>query len=149
MKDIMSDREFIEYTRRHHASWVTFVRGKGHGDVQPILVTGFDTTRDFSMVAYSNEGAPLGLGSTITIPPHEPTAARVTWRAGRPPHTNYCQERLLGAEDAPGESGHCVFIRYFSVQAKMWEPLFHEAAHGNFGGGGGKDTLPLGVLVHC
>ena len=54
-EDIERESAFEEYTKRHYDSWVTFARNEQHGnDIKPVLVTGVDMTRDFAMLAYSN-----------------------------------------------------------------------------------------------
>lgn len=74
---------FKEYTKRHYESWVTFARHKKYGNnVQPVLVCGFDMTRDFTMVVYSNEGASLESDLSIAVPMLASASASVwgTWR---------------------------------------------------------------------
>jgi len=54
-------------TKCHYNSWIEFARGKGHQgrDVHPVLVTGFNMTTDFSVVAYPNED---GISSANNTP---------------------------------------------------------------------------------
>ncbi|KAF9785279.1 hypothetical protein BJ322DRAFT_1020835 [Thelephora terrestris] len=50
--------DFEEYIRKHYDSWVEFARQNGHGgggDLNPVLVTGVDRTRDFVMLCYSKD----------------------------------------------------------------------------------------------
>ncbi|KAF9778332.1 hypothetical protein BJ322DRAFT_494418 [Thelephora terrestris] len=56
-KDSRLDSAFRKYTAHHYKSWVKFARDKQYGEnLQPVLVYGFDMTRDFAMAAYSHEG---------------------------------------------------------------------------------------------
>ena len=60
---------FEEYTKLHYESWVAFARQKKYGnDVRPILVSGFDMTKDFAMAAYSNVSTSLKSDLTIGVP---------------------------------------------------------------------------------
>jgi len=83
---------FKQYTKKHYDSWVQFVRDKQYGgDVQPVLVSGFDLTKDFAMVAYSNTGASLETDLTISVPMVASASASLwgTWRTRGLTHTNY------------------------------------------------------------
>ena len=127
-----------EYTERHYKSWVEFARNKRYGkDVHPVLVTGFDATRDFAMVAYSHEGTSLESDLTITVPALASASASLwgTWHTRCSPHTNYGPQEYgpisLGrttelpspqsteAETIPTEFNQCVFIRYFTMRWSM------------------------------
>jgi len=71
------------YAKRHYKSWVEFARHKQYGnDVRPFLVSGFDMTRDFAMVAYSNRGHHFESNDTIAIPMFASTSSPLqgTWR---------------------------------------------------------------------
>ena len=60
---------FRRYTKRHYESWVAFASQKDYGDdVQPVLVSGVDMTRDFAMAAYSYEDASLEADLTVSAP---------------------------------------------------------------------------------
>jgi len=68
-EDASLETAFEVYTKRHYKSWVEFARHKQYGnDVRPFLVSGFDMTRDFAMVAYSNRGHLFEPNDTIAIP---------------------------------------------------------------------------------
>ena len=59
-EDALLESVFEKYIKRHYEAWVAFARREGYGDdVQPVLVSGLDMTRDFALLAYSNEGASL------------------------------------------------------------------------------------------
>ena len=138
-KDSLLESAFEKYTKRHYESWVAFARNKEYGDnVRPILVYGFDMTRDFAMVAYSNEGASLESDLTIAVPMLASASASVwgTWRTRCSPHTNYgpqqCsyppRERAIDspslqpvhAKSIPKEFDQCVFIRYYTMRWRKW-----------------------------
>ena len=128
-EDTMLENSFESYTKRQYDSWVEFARDKQYGDdVQPVLVSGFDMTRDFAMVAYSYKDASLESDLTTTIPVSVPGSALFwgTWHARYPPHTNYGPLPPEQAIDTPtwqlaevetisGASNQCVFIRYFTM----------------------------------
>ena len=135
--DTVVEAAFREYTERHYKSWVEFIHNKRYGkDVQPVLVSGFDVTRDFAMAAYSHEGASLESDLTITVPMLASASASVwgTWRTRCSPHTNYGPqgyaplplERTVelaspqSAEgDIPNEFNQCIFLRYFTMRWRM------------------------------
>ena len=67
--DAVVEWAFRRYTKRHYDSWVIFARDKDYGeDVHPVLVSGFDMTKDFEMVAYSEDGACLRADLSIGVP---------------------------------------------------------------------------------
>ena len=68
-ENIESESAFEEYTKRHYNSWVAFARNGRHGnDIKPILVSGVDMTRDFAMIAYSNNSTNLSSKFTVSVP---------------------------------------------------------------------------------
>ncbi|KAF9781373.1 hypothetical protein BJ322DRAFT_272750 [Thelephora terrestris] len=68
-EDIELESGFEEYTKRHYDSWVAFARTTRHGnDIKPVLVTGVEMTRDFAMIAYSNNGTQLSSQFTASVP---------------------------------------------------------------------------------
>ena len=126
---------FERYTKRHYESWVAFARHKDYGsDVQPVLVSGVDMTRDFAMVAYSYEDVSLESDLTIAAPMLISASASLwgTWRTRYTPHTNYgpqeCTPPLLEqamdtpslrpAEGgtAPSAFNQCIFVRYYAMR---------------------------------
>ena len=129
---------FGEYTKRHYESWVKFARQKKYGDnVQPVLVYGFDMTRDFAMVAYSNEDASLETDLTIAVPMIGSASASLwgTWRTRCSPHTNHgpqqccpppreqvadSSSQLAGVGGNREEFDQCVFIRYYTMRWRKW-----------------------------
>ena len=139
-KDSHLELEFEEYTERHYDSWVEFARHKKYGkNVQPVLVYGFDMTRDFEMVAYSYERTSRKGQMTFTVPTlaSASASARVTWNARPSPHTNYGPQQLdppprQRAIDSSSpqpsdtsvsdEFNQCVFVRYYTMRPRI-EPL--------------------------
>ena len=131
-EDFQLEIAFEEYTKRHYESWVTFARDKKYGsDVRPVLVSGFDMTRDFAMVAYSYEDASLGSTLTATIPMVASASASIqgTWRTQYTPHTNCGPQecippelaidipslQLAEAETIPAFNQY-VFVRYYTMR---------------------------------
>ena len=91
-EDSLLESAFESYTKHHYASWVALARHKQYGeDVQPVLISGFDMTRDFAMVSYSNERTSVESDLTIAVPMLASASATVwgTWRTRCSPHTNY------------------------------------------------------------
>ena len=76
-EDIQRAGTFEKYVKEHYASWVEFVSVTGHGDnINPVLVTGIDRTRDFAMMSYSNDDDDDDLRSEfITSVPGDPSAS--------------------------------------------------------------------------
>ena len=67
LEDTNMIAEFKSYTKHHYKSWIEFAHGKGHQgrDVHPFLVSSFNMTTDFSVVAYPNED---GISSADNTP---------------------------------------------------------------------------------
>ena len=134
-EDFQLEIAFEKYTKRHYESWVTFARDKQYGDdVRPILVSGFDMTRDFAMVAYSYEDASLVSDVTMTVPMFASASASIwgTWRTRYSPHTNCGPQdcippeqvidipslQLEEVETIPSAFNQCVFIRYYTMRRR-------------------------------
>ena len=163
--DTLVEGFFKEYTERHYKSWIEFTRKKGYGkDVQPVLVTGFDVTRDFAMVAYSHQGTSLKSDLTMTVPVLASASASLwgTWHARCTPHTNRgpqgcnplppeqtiepSSSQSAEARKIPVEFNQCVFIRYFTMRWRLGIfPKFIKARAGphDLGSGDNKgDAFP-------
>ena len=127
-EDTMLENSFERYTKRHYESWVVFACSSGYGDdVQPVLVSGFDMTREFAMIAYSFERASPEFYSTTTFPVSLPGS--VQWGeccAPNPPHINCgplhpaqaidtLPSQLAEEETIPSSFNQCIFIRYYSM----------------------------------
>ena len=135
--DATDDLAFEEYTARHHRSWVEFAKKKRYGkNVQPVLVSGFDVTRDFLMFAYFHEEISLRSELSADVPVIASVSASMwgTWRANCTPHIQegpqgygpLSPERAeeLASLQLPGggipeEFDQCVFIRYYTIRWKM------------------------------
>ena len=125
---------FEEYTKEHFDSWVTFARQRGHPkDIEPVLVTGVDLTRDFAMMSCSNGNRDLEVNFTIS----EPTVAPpwgVWTKPGNVHVTCGPQSRRLppaartvssaSSDNArpvavSNQYNQCVFVRYYTVRRKL------------------------------
>ena len=143
-EDALMESTFETYTTDHYESWVAFARDKQYGnDIQPILVSGFDMTRDFAMVAYSNEGSPLRSNSNIAVPMFATTSFRGTWRTKHSPHTNHGPQQhgppphertVYFPLSQLGDTGsitnnfnQCVFIRYYTMRTRKRMSMFFKA----------------------
>ena len=132
-EDFRLEIAFEKYTKRHYESWVAFARDKQYADdVRPVLVSGFDMTRDFAMVAYSYQDASLESDLTMTVPMFASASASIwgTWRTRYSPHTNYGPQECIPPEQAidisslqlaevetiPSAFNQCVFIRYYTMR---------------------------------
>lgn len=142
-EDVRRSGAFEKYTKEHHASWVTFARETGHGDVNPVLVTGIDRTKDFAMLCYSNDTIDLKCDFTTSVP----GGASVwgTWhktglvftnrgpQSRRPPSTQL-MDAILPRNEGVGvvSDGYnqCVFVRYFTVRKRLWVPRVIKGAAG-------------------
>jgi len=165
-EDSLLESAFERYTKRHYDSWVTFARHKQYGDdVRPVLVSGFDMTRDFAMVAYFNEGASLESDLTIAVPMVASASASLwgTWRTRCSPHTNCGPQqrgpspnreaidfpsRSVDAGSIPNECNQCVFVRYYTMRSRKRIPMFPKVIRAGAGphdpgsGDSRRDALP-------
>lgn len=162
-EDIELESAFEEYTKRHYDSWVTFARNARHGnDIKPVLVTGVDMTRDFAMIAYSNNSARLSSEFTTSVPllASASAAAWGTWHTQGLVHTN-CGPQLCSPpsspdtldltsvgsiETTPNEYNQCIFIRYYTMRkrALMFPKIIKAAAgpHDLSSGSNYDEALP-------
>ena len=121
-EDSPAKSEFDEYTKRHYESWVNFSRHKhGRDDIRPILVSGFDMTKNFAMVAYSRKDTSnqeyfhdFPMFSSAFAP------FEGTWRANFTPYTNHGPPQSEGAGSLANECNQCVFIRYYITRTRGW-----------------------------
>jgi hypothetical protein len=166
-EDSLLEAGFERYTKRHYASWVAFARHKDYGnDVQPVLISGFDMTRDFAMVAYSNENTSVESDLTITVPMLASASAAIwgTWRTRCSPHTNHGPQecsppppgrainssstQLAEAAEIPNEFNQCVFVRYYTMRMRGPLALFPKVIRAGAGphdfgpGDNAGNTLP-------
>ena len=141
IEDALLESVFEKYIKRHYESWVAFARSEGYGDdVQPVLISGFDMTRDFAMLAYSNEGTFLEAGSDVAVPMLASAHASiwVTRHTRCSPHFKSGPQswdlppiaqiedpptsRLANATTIPDDFNQCVFIRYYTARLRKWMP---------------------------
>lgn len=137
--DAQVESPFEEYTKRHYKSWVAFGRDKGYAnDVRPILITGFDVTRDFEMVAYSDEDTSV----KYDVVTQDPTLGPVTtsfrsverircsphtqkgpWELGPLPPDRVIEFPSENAKegDIPDDFNQCIFVRYYTMRLKKPE----------------------------
>ena len=110
-----SEAVFEEYVKCHHESWVEFSRDKNLQDIQPILISGFDVTKDFTMVSYLNnpDGSPLEIGNTTSKPMFASTIPPFggSWCFKHTPHFQEAESVSTGFDQ-------CVFIRYYTMRFK-------------------------------
>ena len=145
-EDTELETAFETYTKCHYNSWVEFARHKQCGDkIHPILVSGFDMTRDFSMVVYSNEDA-LTPHSAIPIQMFRstPPTFKGTWRASFPVDTNEGLQRRSSLGGLSGASfrhrpNQCVFIRYYTMRWRKWFPMYRDVVRGGAGSSGSNN----------
>ena len=136
-EDIQRELFFEECARRHYDSWVAFAREGGHGkDVKPFIVTGVDMTRDFAMMAYSNNGVQLKSEFTASVPGIASVSASAwgRWRTEGLVHTNCGPQLCLPPaptqttdptfsevshnEPVSDEYNQCVFVRYYTMRKR-------------------------------
>ena len=141
MEDARSESTFERYVKRHYESWVEFARDKECGsDVRPIIVSGFDMTKDFAMLAYSNKGISLEFGSEIAVPMFTSASASITvtrhtecsphlkcgphpWGLPPTPRTiDFPPSQPADSRAIPTEFDQCVFIRYYTARLRKWMP---------------------------
>ena len=160
--DALVESAFERYTKRHYESWVAFARDKDYGDdVQPVLVSGFDMTKDFAMVAYSDGHSSSRANFTISVPSLSSTSDSIwgTWRTTCSPHTNcgphernhlpheraveFSSPQSVGARTIPNGFDQCVFIRYYTMRPRKRFGLFPKVIRAGAGphdlGSGGND----------
>jgi hypothetical protein len=158
---------FQKYTKRHYPSWVTYARDKNIGDdVKPVLVSGFDMTKDFEMVAYSEDGSSLRADLSIAAPAVASASASLwdTRRIRCSPHTNQGpwldtplpdgrtielpSSQSAGAQKIPNDFNQCVFIRYYTMRWRIPLRLFPKVIRAGAGphdlgsGDNEGDTFP-------
>ena len=140
---------------------MTFARDTGHGDVNPVIVTGIDRTRDFAMLCYSNDDDDLRCEFTTSVPG---VADWGTWhktglvytnhgpQLRSPPSSTQATDLASSGGDNTGsisdEYNQCVFIRYYTVRKRLGIPRIIKAAAGPHvlsRGGYDDDESPLGA----
>jgi len=126
---------FEKYIKKHYNSWVDFAREHGHdSNPKPVLVTGVDLTREFAMVAYSNNSVRTECEFSAAVPGVASSSLSLWggWRTEGLVHTN-CGPRppVIETTPPPNSSDHatpistipsdynqCVFIRYYTMRRR-------------------------------
>jgi hypothetical protein len=142
-EDVLEESAFEQYTKKHYNSWVTFSKPYG-ANVKPVLVTGFDMTKDFAMTAYSNNG-PSESNLSISVPKRDststssaPTRASASAffevESSNSAYTNSGPQQCIpplsaqvldtplettSAEPVSNDSNQCVFLRYYTIRKRM------------------------------
>jgi hypothetical protein len=135
---------FEDYTKSHYKSWVKFARDRRYGNnIDPVLVYGFDMTKEFVMMAYSERRTSLESDLTVTVPTVVSASAsfRVTWHTRCSPHVNsgpnpeesiplpleraieLPSSQQVQTPNIPNEFNQCVFIRYYTARERKWMPM--------------------------
>ena len=150
-EDVKLAGAFEKYTKEHYASWVTFARETGHGDVNPVLVTGVDRTKDFAMLCYSNDDDDLRCEFTTPAPG---SYAWGSWHKTGFVYTNHGPQiasplppqtadlASSGDDDTEIASdgyNQCVFIRYYTMRKRLGVPRLKAAAGPHNLPGWGRD----------
>ena len=146
-EDIEKRLVFEKYIKKHYDSWVDFAREQGHdSNPKPILVTGVDLTRDFAMVAYSNNSVHMECEFSAEVPAAASASMSLwgRWRAEGLVHTN-CgppppvveiasspdpSDRATPVSTIPSEYNQCVFIRYYTMRRRGLIPKIIKAGVG-------------------
>ena len=152
-EDTLEAAAFKEYTKKHYDSWVTLA--KRYGDVEPVLVSGFDMTKDFAMTAYSNDDTTFESDLSISVPTRVSASAFFKVETSGSAHTKRGPQQCTPPEASsePTSAGHisedynqCVFLRYYTMRRWMgFFPTVIQAAIGphNLGPGHNRDdTFP-------
>jgi hypothetical protein len=147
-EDIERVGTFERYAKKYHASWVDFAREAGHGDdINPVLVTGVDRTKEFAMMSYSSDGDDMSSEFTLSVPQVASTSTWGTWRTtgfvftNRGPRLRWSlpssaqTEGSILAGDNNTEAGsdwydQCVFVRYYTVRKRLGIPRVIKAGAG-------------------
>ena len=131
-EDAQFDSAFKEYTKRHYKSWDKFARDKKYGEnLQPVLVSGFDMTKDFAMVAYSNNSTSVQAGATISTPMFGSVSMSAwgVWHTKCTPFVKHGPQQLEprsrihsafgAAKRRFAKSNQCVFVRYYTMRLEL------------------------------
>ena len=146
-EDIDQAGTFEKYVKEHYASWVAFARETGRGnDINPVLVTGVDRTRDFAMISYSGDDDNMASEFTTSASRVAPSSAWGTWRTTgfvfkncgpqlRCPPSSMLAAGLTPSGDNDTESGsdlydQCVFVRYYTIRKRLGIPKVIKASAG-------------------
>ena len=146
-EDVERAGTFEGYAKKHFASWVAFARETGHGDdINPVLVTGVDRTKDFAMMSYSGDDHNMTSEFTTSVPEVASTSVWGTWHTagfvftncgsqlGCPPSPTQTVDSTSSGDDntEPGSDwfDQCVFVRYYTVRKRLGIPRIIKAGAG-------------------
>ena len=137
-EDVERHLNFKNYTKRHYDSWVDFAQEKGHGDdIRPILVTGVNLTRQFAMVAYTDNQTRMECDFSVGVPTVASASLSVwgSWQTPGLVHTK-CGPHPFPSQGGEGtthvsvpgsvipeEYKQCVFVRYYTMRKLGFIPL--------------------------
>ena len=88
---------------RHYNSWVAFAKSYGH--VEPVLVSGFDMTKDFAMTAYSNDDASFESDLSISVPTRASASAFFEVESSGSTHTKRGPQKRTPPDVSPEPTG--------------------------------------------
>ena len=146
-EDIQRAGTFDNYVKRHYNSWVAFARETGHdNDINPVIVTGVDRTKDFAMMSYLSDDDHLR--SEFTTLDLRDAFASVwgIWHTSGFVHTN-CGPQLRSSpsptqavdlassgnnntETVSDEYDQCVFVRFSTMRTRLGIPRVIKASAG-------------------
>ena len=150
-EDALEIPVFKEYTNTHYNSWVTFA--SWYRKVDPVLVYGFDMTKDWAMTAYSNEVSSVS-NLSISVPMGTSASAFFKVESSGSPHTKSgplqrtppIMPEPTGTGPVPEHYNQCVFLCYCTMC--RWMGLFPTAVQAAAGphnlspGHNRDDTFP-------
>ena len=129
-EDVRDEEKFMRYTQENYSSWVEFARNAGHGDVNPILVTGVDRTKDFAMMCYSeyDEGLECEFRTSSSGPWGTWVSTKPIYQCHSPPLSLPSYKQAVGstesdnglAESDSDEYNQCIFVRYYSLRPRRF-----------------------------
>ena len=144
-EDTIETSAFKQYTKKHYESWVTFA--ERYGDVKPVLVSGFDVTKDWAITAYSNNDTSIESDLSISVPMLGSTSESfcvTKSTTGSPYFTcgprrcvppSSVQSHYMSSTKSTGadsdDYNQCVFIRYYTMRKRMG--LFPKVIKGSAG----------------
>jgi len=144
-EDAQRTGNFEKYAKECYASWTAFARENGHGDdVNPVLVTGVDRTRDFAMMAYSSDNDDLKSEFTTSVSEVTAAFAWGRWYTTGLVFTN-CGPQLCcppaqtvdltltsgnDTETTSDQYNQSVFIRCYAIRKRLGFPKVIKAGAG-------------------
>ena len=138
-------RAFKRYIKKHYDSWVDFALEHDHDeDIRPVLVDGVHLTREFAMVAYSDNQPRVRCEFSAGVLAVASASASVwgSWDTQGPAYTNCGPHpvttrgnRNLSEGPAlesviPEECNQCVFVSYYTIRKRIGFPRIIKAGAG-------------------